>query len=715
MKPNPNEKVGKKKRMEKAVNAGLAEKITASVGKLLIALLAVLVGASIVMSGYYLQYSTDKRINNLAARNAQEVQEVVNIATSTAEDIQYYMNTQFELFSGTYDGEKEESHIYKGKMLEAYNAEIEDYMLNTAWASVIGSEYVSGIGFLFEPYAFDPNIKDYAIYADLKNSQKRTAITVGAYSEYGQKDYYREAAGTQKNVFTDPYVYDGVVMVSAAFPIIHEGETEGVIVVDIDTTRFNQVNMTNPDYPTMSGSIISSEGIFIYHLEGTNMSGADMRERFAKADEYDKVIRKMKDNEPFRVKTTRENGTKVVRYSYPVEAAGHTWWVQSVVDSKDIYKDLVKMVLIMLLLAVMTVVVILVRMKRTIHNALLPMKGIVDAANRLAAYDFSIELEEAGEDEIGHLTRAFARTIENLKAVVEDLNRGLTEMARGNFNIAPEVEYRGEMEGIKNALGKFIVDMTDTLGKINDSSDQVAVSAEHIALGAQSLTEGATEQAASIEELQNTITDVSSEVDENAKHAEGANEMARAVGSEINESNEQMQEMVQAMNLITEKSNQISNIISSINDIAAQTNLLALNASIEAARAGEHGKGFSVVAEEVGNLAAQSADAAKNSTQLIADALSAVEEGKALADTTALKLAESAEKTQKLVENIARISNASAKQAAELDRVAGDVQQIAAVIQENTAMAEESSASSQEMSGQAQLLKELVGRFEFKK
>ena len=326
--------------------------------------------------------------------------------------------------------------------------------------------------------------------------------------------------------------------------------------------------------------------------------------------------------------------------------------------------------------------------------------------------NLTLRVFDETSDEIGQLAEKFDNMAGRLSAIIKDLTRGLKEMAGGKFNIIPNVKHNGDFKDIEVALVKVITDLSSTLSEINGVADMVASNASQLSDGAQAITEGATDQASSVQELQSTIANVADQVDMNAHNANKANEMAKAVGDQIIESNNQVQQIVHAMEVITENSKHISSIINTIDEIASSTNLLALNASIEAARAGEEGRGFAVVATQVGNLAAQSADAAKSSGELIVQAINAVEEGKGMVDDAAAKLMESVEKTKELVENIEQISVASEQQAESLKQVSEAASQIAAVVEENTAMAEESSASSEELAAQSEKLKELIGAFQ---
>ena len=349
--------------------------------------------------------------------------------------------------------------------------------------------------------------------------------------------------------------------------------------------------------------------------------------------------------------------------------------------------------------------------KRVLETILEPLHAIEDVATELTEGNLHSTLEYHSDDEIGRLAHSMRKSIRILGTYVDDIDRSMKLFSEGNFDVHPEVEWRGDFVGILNSFMAFQASMAGTIKRIQNVSNEVSGAAEQVASSSNDLADGATNQAAVVEELTATVTGVSEQVEKNSQSAKEISGKVDELGNAISESNGKMREMVDSMHEISEASNEIDKIITTINEIASQTNLLALNASIEAARAGEAGKGFAVVANQVNVLADQSAQAAKESATLIETSVKAVEKGMVIAGQTAAQLEEVAENSKVITTEVTNIAETLETQTTEIKQINEGIEQINDVVQTNSATSEECAAASQEMSSEAESLREMIRKF----
>lgn len=356
--------------------------------------------------------------------------------------------------------------------------------------------------------------------------------------------------------------------------------------------------------------------------------------------------------------------------------------------------------------------------KKVLETIIAPLKSVENTADELMKGNLHSTLDYKSDDELGRLAHSLRNSIAILGSYVDDIDRAMKLFAEGNFDVKPEVEWKGDFVGILNSFMLFEESMAETIKGIQRVSDEVSSAAEQVASSSNELADGATNQAAVVEELTATVVGVAEQVESNSQSAKQISSRVGNLGEAISESNSKMQEMVASMNDINEASNEIDKIIATINEIASQTNLLALNASIEAARAGEAGKGFAVVANQVNLLADQSAKAAKESAVLIETSVRAVKKGMTIADETATQLEEVAGSSKMITEEVTDIADTLEQQTAEIKQINEGIEQINDVVQTNSATSQECAAASQQMSSEAENLREMIRRFkvaDFKK
>ncbi len=361
------------------------------------------------------------------------------------------------------------------------------------------------------------------------------------------------------------------------------------------------------------------------------------------------------------------------------------------------------------------VVIFILALFWLITRILRPLKQLADTIQNV---EQSGALEKraaiSSEDEIGRTATAYNNLMQSLQTALNEISTVVRGLSQGDLRLRVEGEQKGDIKELGQNINQSLEMLSSTISQVTQSSERVNDGATEMASSSQELANGTSNQAASLEEATSSMNDVGAQTKTNNDNARQAQDLTGKTLEIVRTGNDQMNDMLESMNEINVTSTDVTKIIKVIDEIAFQTNLLALNAAVEAARAGKYGKGFAVVAEEVRNLAARSAEAAKNTTGLIEKSAKEVEKGVSNAEKTAAILNEINEGMNKVNEMVGEITTASELQTTGIDEIDKGLTQINQIVQQNSAISEESASSSTELSSQASGLMELMKQFRLK-
>lgn len=372
----------------------------------------------------------------------------------------------------------------------------------------------------------------------------------------------------------------------------------------------------------------------------------------------------------------------------------------------------------MLLAVAATLAVLIISILLVLHLARSisrPVKSVTSRMISLADGDLhTTVIPVRSKDELEILTQTLGATVESMNSYISDIQQVLTEVARGNLCVTPQMDYRGDFSLIRNSLRTIIQSMHETISGFNSATAQLAHMSEELNGQSSQLHQASMEQNQSTEALVCEVSHVKeqlSSVTENTSQTRGKTaEIAKC----IQDANTQMASLSSAMDNINANADEITKIAKAIEDISFQTSILALNASIEASRAGSAGRGFAVVAAQVKDLAARSAEEAQNATEMVSRTSTMIRTGVKLTADTADSLRAISSVSDEISMISDRLVAAVRDQESALSIMDERIETISGIADQNLQNASEIDQSSGMLAREAEVLQSHVRKFVLK-
>ncbi|WP_303900415.1 methyl-accepting chemotaxis protein [Anaerotruncus colihominis] len=508
----------------------------------------------------------------------------------------------------------------------------------------------------------------------------------------------------------------GSMILSMYYPVFEGEKCIGYVGAGVYASHLMD-SLLNLDIKGLPGSeyvfLNVDTGVYLYH-ENDELLNTETTDAG-----YQEIIRRIQaegGTEAGTYSYRDENGVRqLVVYKY-LEDRG---WVFMVRDhATEVYGSVTTIrVLVGVLCAVVVAAVILVTLlilRREGRDLMMVEQAIGRLGELNLSADQELEVFYGRSDEIGIIAQTTHHVCGCLRKTIDDVGRILGEIANGNLTVdvlENESYYIGDFKALFISLQSIHTNLLNVIRDISQVAGQVDASAERVSSSAQVLAQGAAEQSTSVDGLAANVNAITAQLQTSTVRCSSASDLVGRAAGYAAEADVKMEQLTAATRNIDQSSSQIGTINKTIGDIAFQTNILALNAAVEAARAGSAGKGFSVVADEVRNLAAKSAEAAQNTNVLISQSIESVKSGTESTDMAVSAMHVINDCVESIKELMDEIAAASVEQSEMIASVENGIREISAVVQTNSAAAEKSAAVSKELSQQARALNSLIGRF----